>query len=269
MSNNPESVLVVSPVREFAKGWPRFVDGWREALRKIGQMPRFVVVDDGSVDPIPASTENDVTVILNDSAQGLGDCLQSGLSTRDDIDSVLMIVPDFGFRPTDADDLFNAFKDVDMCIGVRPSQGPPGWLIPIQRVGGWLKKWLFGIPEMGSPPWLGWPTLRRRWAYRFRYGPKLQDPGCGLVLVRRSILERCPIQSNGGFALLELIAKANFLGATISEVPMSKPSDMPVMKGRFESIKSDEKKVFRQPTFLAEMRSQEKQFPAEMPSSSN
>jgi len=181
-------------------------------------------------------------------AKGLGASLRTAFGEIGE--TVLIIVPEFAYRSSDLRPLFDAFKDVDIVIGVRPGHGMPSWLAGAKRLATFLRRWLFGIPAMDMMPWYGWPAARSRLRYRFIYGPRLQDPGTGLLLIRRSILERCPIQSNGAFAILELIAKANFLGAMISEVKLGKPSDMPVMKGRFENYPNDERTVFRHPTFL-------------------
>src|SRR2546422_989826 len=44
------------------------------------------------------------------------------------------------------------------------------------------------------------------------FGLWLRDPASPARLYRRSIFERIPIQSNGWFAQVEILAKANFLG---------------------------------------------------------
>jgi len=248
MNSSIDSLNIVVPTRDFARGLQRFLTAWRDQCRKLNITTQFAIIDDGGAEPLN-STDADVQVIRNDAPTGLGNCIRQGVTAFGTDDPLLILVPDFGFRPTDLIDFVNALKDVDMAIGVRPGQTPPGWLCTWQRVAGWLRRWLFGIPELGTPPWHGWSVRRRRWSFRFCYGPKLQDPGVGIVLLRRSVWDRCPLQSAGNFAILELIAKANFLGATIAEIPLGKPNDMPIMKGRFEFHAVDERNVFRRPTF--------------------
>jgi hypothetical protein len=255
MSESNEAITVVIPCRDFAKGLPRFLDGWREAFQKLGRHAQFVVIDDSQAGVETAASASDVAVIQH-STKGLGAALRAIQESEkqsvntDRNEPVLMVVPDFGYRPSDLRPIWDAFKDVDMVIGVRPGQGMPQWLSCVKRIAAFLRRCLFGIPVMDSYPWYGWPVARRRLRYRFIYGPRIQDPETGLLLVRRSILDRCPIQSEGAFAILELIAKANFLGATMTEVKLSKPSDAPIMKGRFENHLHDERIVFRHPTFL-------------------
>lgn len=247
-----ELVSVIIPVRDVGNGLPRLIDGWREAFQKLGREARFIIVDagcDSRIDIKPGFA----LVLRNEQAGGLGACIRNAINESKAATApanYMILVPEFAYRPTDLRALFDAFKDVDMVIGVRPGQGMPPWLTMVKRVSRFLSRWLFGIPAMDFVPWYGWSAVRSRLRFRFLYGPRLQDPGTGLILVRRAILERSPIQSEGSFAILELIAKANFLGAMIAEVKLSKPSDMPVMKGRFAYLPQDERIVSRHPKFL-------------------
>ena len=64
----------------------------------------------------------------------------------------------------------------------------------------------------------------RRFAYRtllrLLFGLRLIDVDCPFKLFRRSVFARIPIQSNGPFAHAEILAKANFLGCIMTEVPV-------------------------------------------------
>jgi hypothetical protein len=70
------------------------------------------------------------------------------------------------------------------------------------------------------PGWLGWASHRRRWLARILFGVRNDDVESEFRLFRRSIFERIPIQSNGPFALVEVVAKANFLGCMMTEQPV-------------------------------------------------
>ncbi len=59
-----------------------------------------------------------------------------------------------------------------------------------------------------------------RWFVRGVFGVRLTDVDCEFKLFRRSIFERIPIQSNGEFVHAEILAKANFLGCLMTEVPV-------------------------------------------------
>ncbi len=60
-------------------------------------------------------------------------------------------------------------------------------------------------------------SWRRRVLARLLFGLRFRDLGCRFRLYRRSIFERIPIQSRGGFADTEILAKANFLGCLFLE----------------------------------------------------
>jgi glycosyltransferase involved in cell wall biosynthesis len=60
-----------------------------------------------------------------------------------------------------------------------------------------------------------------RWVARLFFGVRFRDPGCRFVLARRSLFDRFPIQSDGDFAHVEVLAKANFLECLMTEVPVA------------------------------------------------
>src|SRR5260370_761859 len=73
-------------------------------------------------------------------------------------------------------------------------------------------------------------TRSERWHWKERFyglmvrlvfGVRLKDVDCPFKLFRREIFSRIPIQSDGSFAHAEIVAKANFLGCLIAEVPVS------------------------------------------------
>lgn len=55
------------------------------------------------------------------------------------------------------------------------------------------------------------------------FGLWLQDPECPVRLYRREIFERLPVQSNGSFTQIEILAKANFESKLLTEVPIDGP----------------------------------------------
>jgi hypothetical protein len=71
-----------------------------------------------------------------------------------------------------------------------------------------------------------WGDWAYRWMARWIFGVQLRDAGCLLVLARRSIFERIPIQSHGPLAHVEVVAKANFLGCMLTEVAVPYPPDL-------------------------------------------
>lgn len=247
-------VTVLIPVRDFAKGLSPFLSAWRGQLTRMNRLVQFVLIDAGSSDDTRvvaeqlAATESDVRRVETDSKRGLGAAIQAGLSLSTE-PLVMILVPHHSFRPSDLPLLFAALKIADVVVAVRPgapASRPHRWF---QRIGEVTARIIFGI-EPGPPRVRYAPDVeKRKRRYRWIYGLRAQDPESGWLLMRREVLERCPIQSNGSFALVELLAKANFAGAFIAEVAVSKPGDLPVMREQFESVAGDEKRVFRRPKF--------------------
>jgi hypothetical protein len=217
-------VCVIVPAHDFA-GLPRFRDAWETQLARLGRPIEFHVVENPN----------------------LGAAIREGL-TQTTQPLVLLLTPDYPFRPSDVRAYFDGLNEADMALGVRPSQTRPAAFDKLLKVVRWINRIIFGIDTGAPAAWYGYPAWRTRLWRRIRFGMRLQDPACGLRLVRRELLDRCPIQSDGAFALVEMIAKINFAGGTMIEVPLSKPSDLPTM-APFSDCPGDERSVFRRPVF--------------------
>jgi hypothetical protein len=71
------------------------------------------------------------------------------------------------------------------------------------------------------PGWLGWQRHLGRLAVRALFGVRNRDVACPFRLIRREIFARIPLQSDGPFVHVEILAKANFLGKVLGEeVPL-------------------------------------------------
>jgi hypothetical protein len=120
------------------------------------------------------------------------------------------------------------------------------------RAVGWLWRMLcFVLVAVDLHPSPGWLGLRRRFGWllsRLLFGLRQGDPACPFRLMRREILARIPIQSDGPFAHVELLAKANFLGCIMGEEAALdvRPPDYRGDAGRFFT---DGQKVFNKPDF--------------------
>ncbi len=109
-----------------------------------------------------------------------------------------------------------------------------------------------GVPTFaGHTLWRTW----RQWLYHFGlrwiFGIRLRDVECPFKLFRREIFSRIPLQAHGPFMHAEILAKANFLGFVILEVPiawMAQPADSAPgfdWRGRCR----DAYRLFRHPDF--------------------
>lgn len=110
------------------------------------------------------------------------------------------------------------------------------------RVVGWLWRVicvvLFSYWPQPLPGWLGWRRHLGWLLVRIFFGLRMHDVSCPFRLMRRDILARMPVQSNGSFAHVELLAKANFLSCLMGE-----EMPIPVVPGAY---RGDAGELFRE-----------------------
>jgi glycosyltransferase involved in cell wall biosynthesis len=252
-----QPISVVIPVYNFAHGIQQFLDMWRKPIEEVTQKSGDVlVVDDASIDATPSIVESyatrhpEVNLLRHEERRGLGVALQSGIA-RSQHSAVLILWPDWGFQPSDLASVIDGLAGADVVAPVRPGTERRR----LHRNAGvplrFFAEWVLGMDFRQPAVWYGWRYARRRLKYRTLFGLRLQDPTCGLRLVRRSVLDRCPVQSHGEFALVEMYAKANFVGALFHEVQLKGAGTAPVMRESPGGKIGDQKQVFWSPTFNA------------------
>ena len=103
------------------------------------------------------------------------------------------------------------------------------------------------------PGWLGWRGHGAALLARVLFGVRNRDVLCPYRLIRRDIFARIPLQSNGTFVHVEILAKANFLGCILSEdVPLGdkdRPVKAEARDGPGEDFIKDCRRVFNRPDF--------------------
>jgi hypothetical protein len=124
---------------------------------------------------------------------GFGSALRQGLEqARRPL--LLYARCDLRYKPADLKQLLKWINDVDLVVGQRVFPN--------------------GTRRQGARAFL------YRCLIRVLTGVRLHDLECPVVLARRSIFARIPIQSHGLFAHTEVLAKANFLGCYLSDAPL-------------------------------------------------
>ena len=103
------------------------------------------------------------------------------------------------------------------------------------------------------------------------FGVRLSDVACPFRLCRRSVFERMPIQANGPFAHVEMLAKANFLACLMTEAPLKHhPPPGDDLVGPAQTAKAawaEAFRVFKRPDFGAVVSPAEKQLEGSVPES--
>lgn len=175
------------------------VEAWADCLKQVGKDHEMLLILGDS--EAAASPTKDILPakyphlrILHSNVPGLGACLRTGLpETRHPL--VFYTVLNESYQPKDLAELLKWIDKVDLVCGTRLTPTGPYRKTWVERGLKFLARWFFGI--------------------------RLSDPDCWFMLARRSIFARIPIQSDGQFAQVEVLAKANFLGGIMTEAPVT------------------------------------------------
>jgi glycosyltransferase involved in cell wall biosynthesis len=168
-------------------------------LAELDRDFEIILVDDGSTDGSAATAQvlckqdERRRLIINTKRQGMGAGLRAGLRIAQfPLLAYASYFPQSGrYEPAQLGRLLSQIDHVDLITGYRVAGG---------------KSWR-----------QSWDERLYRWLVRAVFAVRLRDLGCHLVLARRAMFARIPIQSNGRFAHVEIIAKANFLGFLMTE----------------------------------------------------
>jgi glycosyltransferase involved in cell wall biosynthesis len=240
----PPLALIV-PVHNAADAVTASLPGW---VAVLGAGSELIVVDDGSTDGTAdaaaklAARFPLVRVLRHETRRGIGACLRTALDATT-LPLVATVTLDYPYTPGDlpglaaeigrTEDVYGTPFEVSLVSGCRTGRPTPavwGFLGKAYRL---LARVLVGYPPSASPGWLGVTNHRRAWRAWVFFGSPLHDPDCSLKVVRRSVLEKFPIQSDGGFAFTEIVAKAVFTTYLMDELPLTpSPAAVPVADWR-------------------------------------
>lgn len=195
-----EALSVVLPTRNAAGCLEQILGEWRRCLEERGRPSEVILVDAGSTDDTGVLAEKlaaewpALRVIRQPEPEGLGTALRIGLAAaRHPL--IVYTTADGQYGSADLPELLKWIDKVELVCGQRRRPWPARLGAIRERLGRWLIRVLFGL--------------------------RLKDPQCVYVLARRSAFRRTPIQSAGAFAHVEILAKANFLGCLMTDVPVS------------------------------------------------
>ena len=266
MSTSPrEAVSVVIPVRNIAGSIDGLISAWIQGLNSIGRPWELLIVDDGSTDDTFAKAEaanaRNTRVLKLDAPTGFGACLRLALP---EVQHPLLATSaaDYPYTPADLAKLLArievetefpdpatgelAMRKPDIVNGCRTGVAVPTFWKNLGRLYRGFCRIALGLPLDALPSWYGLGEHLRIWGAWIVYGVPLEDPNSAFKVYRKAFLERFPIQSDGDFVQIELVAKSTFLTCILDEIPLT-PKSQPIPLAKW--ARADRKKVFGHPQF--------------------
>lgn len=258
---------VILPVCGQTQPAEKAIPAWLTALERLSLNTELIVIHDT---PLPESLLSQVkegphrfVLISAGEKKGYGHSLQLGVAASQyslmfltgldqpfPIAEIGKLIHEINFKTEEG-----TIIPIDVVNFHRKGGDPTAWDRFCLKVRSGLERLILGTWPL---PKLGWLPKSERWiprAMRLWYGIRVHDPASRHKLIRRRILEKFIIQSQGEFATREVLAKANFLGAMIGEIVVpDRPSPFepqPIQEP--DTHKADEKEVWNSPKFVIQL----------------
>ena len=208
MPSDPASTRIDLPLASVSAVLPAFdeegnveaaVRGVLEALARVAGEVEVVLVDDGSTDRTGAladalaAGDERVRVVHHEGNLGYGAAMRSGFGAARH-EWVFFTDADLQFDPAQIEAFAPLAERHDVVAGYRHARQDPAH----RRLMAWA-----------------WNQLVSR-----TLGVPLRDVNCAFKLMRRSVLARVPLHTNGAMACSELAVGLDGVGARIVELPV-------------------------------------------------
>lgn len=267
IASQPLSAVLIA--RNQANHLEAILGAWVTFLNGLDREYELILVDDGSTDgggdlaEKLASNFRRVQVLRHATTRGDGAALRTALAAaRHPL--LFYTLCDPHYQPSDLGRLLRKRSDpskpdleLDQVHLMSASRGgrPMPWP---WRAAGLLWRIFCRLMFTQAPDrlagWLGWKRHLVRGLARLLFGVRYHDIACPFRLHRRSIFSRIPVQSDGPFVHIEILAKANSLGLMMGEEVPLEPGHYPPLKDalsreEYRQLLADARRVIRRPDF--------------------
>jgi len=224
IANAPLSVVLLAqhadaPVAEVVASWVARLDKLDREYEILLVFARHIDPE-GTLAATLSAAHPPIRILCHPSRRGVGAALSAGIAAAQH-PLLFYTECDRQYHGADLRQLLGEIDKVHLVSGFRKWQRAPGWVRWLGRIYRGLARVLFGYPLEPLLGWLGWKEHAYRWLVRVLFGVRMSDVNCAFRLCRRDIFARIPVQSDGPFVHVEILAKANFLGFYMNdEVPV-------------------------------------------------
>jgi glycosyltransferase involved in cell wall biosynthesis len=210
----------------------RALAAWVSALTKLERPFEILVADDGSSDDSMKRAQTiadhhaEVQIVSAAQTRGFGAALRTAI---DQARYPLFFYTslNYPYQTSDLRKLLDRIDDVDFVSGYRAAVPPPLWLRRARGTIDLAVRILIGLQRESQPGWLGWKLHCYARFVRLLFGVHLVDVESAYKLFRRELLASIPIQSDGPFVHTEIVAKLNFRGCWMDELPIGAQGGVP------------------------------------------
>lgn len=196
--NKNPSISVFFPCYNDARSIRKLIEDAFATVRRFSHDYEVIVVDDGSTDNSVAVLKNlsrkhrKLKLILHETNIGYGGALRSGFAAASK-DLIFYTDGDGQYDVKELPILLSLMTpDVDFINGIKMSRHDPTIRIVIGNLYSFVARWLFWIPTY--------------------------DVDCDFRLMRKELLQKLDLRNNSGSICIELVKKAERMGAKFRQV---------------------------------------------------